>query len=90
MKGISQFLPFLPDFSSFFLIFPDFFPIYPDFPPIFGKFFAVGVALCPPCHPSGYATGLVLLLISSRSFKWFPDVILANKITRKKCNALLF
>ena len=42
--------------SRFFLFFPDFSPIFPDFSPIFGKFSLSGVALCPPCHPSGYAT----------------------------------
>ena len=49
MKEASRILPFLPDFSSFFPTFPDFFLI-------FGKFLLSGVALCPPCHPSGYAT----------------------------------
>ena len=45
----SQFFLFFPDFSPIFLIFSLFFPI-------FGKFSVSGVALCPPCHPSGYAT----------------------------------
>ena len=41
MKETSQFLPFLHDFSSFFLIFPDFFLI-------FGNFLAVRVGTLPP------------------------------------------
>ena len=46
MKKPSRFLPFLPDFSSFSL-----------FSPILANFSLSGVALCPPCTPSGYATG---------------------------------
>ena len=45
--------------SRFFLFFPDFSWFSPDFSwffPIFGKFSLSGVALCPPCHPNGYAT----------------------------------
>ena len=57
MKETSRFLPFRPDFSSFFPIFPDFFP---DFFPIFGIFFTVRGGTLPPCHPSGYATGASL------------------------------
>ena len=52
MKETSRLLPFLPDFSSFF-------PIFPDFSQFWAFFSLSGVALCPPCHPSGYATGLL-------------------------------
>ena len=47
MKEPSRFLPFLPDFSSFFLIFPDFFLFFT----IFGKFFAVRDGTLPPLAP---------------------------------------
>ena len=43
--------------SRFFLFSPDFSWFFPDFSQIFGKFSLSGVALCPPRHPSGYATG---------------------------------
>ena len=58
VKETSQFLPFIPDFSSFFPIFPEFFQIFSDFSRFLAIFSLSGVALCPPCHASGYATGL--------------------------------
>ena len=49
VKKPSRFWPFLPDFSSFFLIFLSF--------SNFWQFFSLsGVALCLHCTPSGYAT----------------------------------
>ena len=46
--------------SRFFLFFPDFSWFFPDFSWFFPRFLAnfslSGVALCPPCHPYGYAT----------------------------------
>ena len=57
VKESSWFWPFLPDFSSFFLIFPDFFFFFCSFFPDFWQIFVLlGVALCPPWPPSGYAT----------------------------------
>ena len=79
------FFPIFPLFPRFFLIFSRFFLIFPQFFLIFSRFLAIfklsGVALCPPCHPSGYATGRLeqwaaklrcLSLTSSDTFGRFP------------------
>ena len=61
--------PVLAFSSRFVLFFPGFF--FPDFPRFFLILFSFSrflanfslseVALCPPCHPSGYATASVVL-----------------------------
>ena len=50
----SRFFLFFPDFSSFFLIFPLFPRFSPDFSRFLANFSLSGVALCPPCHYTGY------------------------------------
>ena len=47
-------------FSWFF--FPDFSTFFPDF---LANFSLSGVALCPPCHPSGCATILTINIINN-------------------------
>ena len=52
MKEPSRCLPFLPDFSSSRFL---------------ANFSLSGVALCPPCTPSGYATGKLQLCWNQRN-----------------------
>ena len=61
VKETSRFLSFFPNFSSFFPIFPEFFPIFLTFPNFWQFFHCQGWHSAPPCHPSGYATVVLIV-----------------------------
>ena len=70
MKDPYRFLPFLPDFSSFFLIFRDFPPLFPDFWQIFRCQGWHSAPLDPPvAMPLDFMTKCQMILILDTSKK---------------------